>query len=488
MDCGHRTIAPPLRVCWPQSAAVLLLTLGLLLSLVGIAAAQSAQPPAREGVNVPGQAPPEAALPPAPGPAPGEALAVESRGVETAAAFVRTLNYAGMMLAVGGIAFLLLVHDRRGSERRALTGLVMVGVALTAGGSVFGLFVQGPFVTGLGTGAMLDPTMLSTVLATKYGDAVVIRLTGLGVLLIALPYLWNRWAILTSSLAGAAIIASFVVSATYSPDLPYWLVVASSLSHKLSAAAWFGGLILLVASMRRRRARNDALGGARLVARFSLFATASIVLVTAAGLGMTWVRVPTFSDLITTSYGWMLIAKVAIFGLVLAVGAYNHHFLVPAIERGLGAGDAWKRMERLIRCEVVGIVVVVLITVALVQLTPAPRDAEPAGSFATSAQLDEERWLELAVNPDGAGANDVSVQLRGADGQPIDDAAEPTLAFYLPAGEVAPVQGVPEKVGPGAWVLRGQELPAHGDCRVAVRMRTGATEQLTAEVSLAAAP
>ncbi|MPZ87413.1 MAG: hypothetical protein GEU81_04930 [Nitriliruptorales bacterium] len=104
------------------------------------------------------------------------------------------LSYAGMMLAVGGVAFLLLVHDRRSGERGILTGLVMVGVALAAGGSVLGVFVQGPFVTGVGAGAMLDPAMLSTVLATSYGDAVVVRLTGLGILLIALPYLWNRWA------------------------------------------------------------------------------------------------------------------------------------------------------------------------------------------------------------------------------------------------------------------------------------------------------
>ncbi len=86
-------------------------------------------------------------------------------------------------------------------------------------------------------------------------------------------------------------------------------VVATSV-HVLAVVLWVGGLGALVA----QRGRSSL---AIAVPRFSALALLCFVAVAASGSVATWTRLPDLTDLWTTAYGGLLLAKA---GLLLALG------------------------------------------------------------------------------------------------------------------------------------------------------------------------
>lgn len=406
--------------------------------------------------------------------------------VATAASGLRFLVYIGSLLAAGGVIFLLWVHDRRPAERRPLTALATVGAGVAAVASVIGIAVQGVLVTGLGAAALLDPEVLGETLTSSYGAAAVVRLAGLGALLAALPRLWNRPAIIATGVGAAAVLASFALTGHTVSTEPRWLVVGATLSHTLAGAAWFGGLVLLLVALRSRRLADDPAGGGRLVARFSTLATSAIVLVSAAGLALVWSQVRAPRALIASAYGWTLLAKVAIVAAVLAVGFYNNRRLVPAITRG--AGDAWQRLGRTVRFEVIGLLAVVLVTAVLVNLVPARIAAGVTGVFSTYADIGEDHQINMTIDPNRAGTNDVHLYLLGQDGRPADTTGDLVLAFSLPAEDIGPIEREALLAGPGHWLQTGPELSIPGEWRIEIRIRVSDFEQLSTEVPVTVNP
>jgi putative copper resistance protein D len=95
------------------------------------------------------------------------------------------------------------------------------------------------------------------------------------------------------------------------------VVTATSLAlHVVAAAAWVGGLAALVVHLRRSEV---ALAVA--LPRYSTFALVCFAMVGASGLVTGWASLNGVADLWTTSYGQLLLGKIA--ALVL-LGAFGH--------------------------------------------------------------------------------------------------------------------------------------------------------------------
>jgi len=404
------------------------------------------------------------------------------RALAVTASGLRAVVYAGALLAVGGAIFLLLVAGREAPERARLRRIVHAGAAVCAVATIIALSVQGALLSGLGARALVDPAVVGRVLATSFGRSAGVRLAGLALLLAALPGVWSRARVVASGVGAAAVITSFALTGHTASTEPRWLVVAANLSHTLAAATWFGGLVLLVTALRHLRAGGDARDGGRLVARFSTLATAAVVLVTVAGSALAWSEVRALRALTTTTYGWTLLAKIAVVAAVLAVGAYNNRRLVPAIARGAGA--AWPLLQRTLRYEVSGIVVVLALTGFLVNLVPARSEAGVTGPFSDTVALSGEYDLTVTVDPNRAGPNQLHLYVLGADGRPAEAARELTLGLSLPSSDIATIERTPEVAGPGHWLLSGPELSIPGQWNLEVKARVSDFDELTVDVPL----
>ncbi len=141
----------------------------------------------------------------------------------------------------------------------------------------------------------------------------------------------------------------------------------ASAGHVLAAAVWVGGVIALALIIRNRRRHGVRTHALVMVTRFSVLATLALVVVTVFGVYLTWVIADAPSDLWTTPWGRLLLAKLAIVAVAAGFGAHNHHVITPALEAAEEDGPTVERLRRTLLFEVAALSAVTLLTALLVR-------------------------------------------------------------------------------------------------------------------------
>ena len=169
------------------------------------------------------------------------------------------------------------------------------------------------------------------------------------------------------ALAGvAAVAASFMFdghTVTADPDVVARVAAAF---HVIAGGVWLGGIIVMADTLVRRKRAAIPLDGAAMGVRFSRMATASLLAVGLAGLALTWTIIDTPSDLVSTTWGRLLLVKVALVIGAAAVGAYNHFSVVPGLMREPGDVHRSATLQRTVTIEAVVLIAVVTVTAILV--------------------------------------------------------------------------------------------------------------------------
>lgn len=416
------------------------------------------------------------------------------------AGLARAVTYAGVLLLAGASLWLLCVarstRDRELADRWAgRAAWAAVGATLAA------VPLQAVLSSGLGVAALSNPVLLGETVRGSVGVAAVLRLLVLGGFLLTFRTR-PRFAL---TLGGAALLTFLIDGHTRTVE-PTWVVMAGTAVHLATAAAWGAGLMLLLLSMRQRRLDDDPVGAAALVVRFSRVATWSVPPLIIAGTAMAWANVRQVRALTTTDYGWTLLTKVAVVALIGLVGLYNRRVLVPAVahaarppapdpvslgpvQPGFDASTpdpdvrhpedipamtraAWTRLGTTVRFEAIGILVVLATTAFLVNLRPAADEAGITGAFDTYVQVTDELAVNLVVDPNRVGFNEIHMYVFDRSGRPLssDDLDGLTLELSLPERDLGPIVRTPFVAGPGHWQVDGRDLAIPGQWEITVQL------------------
>lgn len=269
----------------------------------------------------------------------------------------KTLLYGVALGGAGAViwaAFLAPASVHR--VRPLIAGLALAGLGIV----VLRLGLRGAGLTGDWDG-LTDPDMIGLLLETPVGAVAGWREAGFALLAI--------WALVprlghAPGLAGAAaLIWSFTVVGHVS-NLPRdW--ATATLVHLSMVALWIGALLPL----RRMACDGDPAAGPA-AERFGRVAIWAVGALTLAGLLLGWRLLGGAAPLVTTAYGWTLLAKLAVVAALLGLAAMNKLRLSPA----LAAGDpaAGRRLARSIEWEVAAVVAILTITAVLTIVTPLP--------------------------------------------------------------------------------------------------------------------
>lgn len=413
---------------------------------------------------------------------------------EIAGGVLRAIAYVAI-LATSGAIWVGAGLRREGDPPpvgRAVTILGAVGLVAI----LLEVPVQASLATGQGWGSLFDQGVLRIALDDGVGWSLGVTAAGLIALLITsgLPFQGPaRW----FALVGAALAPLGLVitghTRTMSPAAVGYLADAA---HVVAAAVWFGGLLALLLCIRRRRAADDSAGAAAAVASFSGWAAAALATVVVAGLVLGWIEVGSLEALTSTTYGRLLLVKVALAGLVIAAGAWNRFRLVPTLEAAYptdavdapeAAGEeaaepdpvplpaevddpadrdpavaaAWRQLGGIVRFEIVGLVAVLCVTAVFVNIAPA-RSAVPGGIVSVEAPLGR-GTMEVTVDPAQVGRNDVHIYLLDADGGRETRYKTASIELALPAQDIGPIQRDPVVVAPGHFQLVGAQFDLAGE-------------------------
>jgi copper transport protein len=110
----------------------------------------------------------------------------------------------------------------------------------------------------------------------------------------------------------------------------------------------------------------------RAVPRFSSIAVVALAVLVFAGVASGYFEVRQWRGLWETTYGLLLVAKVALVVPVLALGAYNNRFAVRRLREGIASPREQRRFLHTAAAELALLVVVVAVTAVLVN-QPPPR-------------------------------------------------------------------------------------------------------------------
>ncbi len=291
---------------------------------------------------------------------------------------LRWLQFAAAVLALGLPLFqaLGLSEPSPQSARRAA---IIAGLFLSVA-ALGGLLAQTAMMAG-GWAAGLDPAALGYVVqSTSLGMAHLVRA---GLALVGVVALVMGRGRRLGETVGILALSGAVVSFAWSghgaaSEGPLGLLhLAADIAHALAACVWIGALtgfcLLLI-----RPAAREAAGTARSLAGFASMGTVTVAvlvitglinaafLIGAEGLGL----VP------GSTWGLLLIAKLALFAVMVGQAAHNRFKLTPALSRAVetqaDTADVARRLRTSIGMEMLaGFALLGLVAAMGVQMPPA---------------------------------------------------------------------------------------------------------------------
>lgn len=395
----------------------------------------------------------------------------------------RAITYLSALLAAGMAFFLAFIHDRA-DDRWRLVPVVRIGTIVAVFGAVGIVMSQAALLTGKGAAAITQTSVLRDVLTENLGWSLVVLLIGLAVVHLSTDVSSTVVAQSFALYGGLAATASFAIWGHARELTPRAVSLAADVVHATAAALWLGGLVGVAFVLMSRSAESVASTGL-IVGRFSRMAIWTVFALVVAGSALTVTGSDASLDaIVTTTWGRLVLTKIALTTIVIVIAAWNRRSLVPSLtspttdpaERNL----RWARLLRTVRLEALLLVVIVCLTAVLVRVPPARTAAAAEPGRVTLSRSADTGRVELLVDPAVAGANTIEVRYTDTAGRPVDVATALTIEFSQSAAGLAPITRRVPSSEPGVFVIAGNELSIPGPWTIAVAVRTGDfTEQRT---------
>lgn len=426
----------------------------------------------------------------------------------------RWLGFAGLSLAIG-VPLLLLTAWPAGWASARLRRMTAGGLVAVAAGAALSFLLQGPYAAGSGLATVADPALLGATAASGNGAAHLVRIVLVAALAVVLRTVWRRGSpALPDVLSGGVLALALVgtVAAVGHPiagPLPGLAVTAAAV-HVAAMAVWLGGLAGLLGGVLREDA--PAADVARALPPFSRLAAGSVTALVVTGVVQSVREVGSPTALVTTTYGWVLLAKLALVLLLLAAAGVSRvwvqqhlgvHRSRPASRRRVTAhafsasseepepdpvvaSAAGARAEaqataaaaerpalrRSVLVELAVGLVVLALSAVLVGTPPARAEvAQPVDvTLPVQTAAGQDGSVQVSVDPAAAGANTLHLYLldeRGQLTQPVDI----RVTLTEEAQEIGPIDVPLEPAGPGHYVADGMAIPGAGTWTLAVTVR-----------------
>jgi copper transport protein len=435
----------------------------------------------------------------------------------------RWLGYAGLALGLGIPAFLLLCWPTGWDDDRPRR-LALGGAAAIAVGGLLAFLLQGPYTAGTGLGGLVDPTLIGTTASSAFGITLLVRVGLALVLLSVLTAAPRREAVAVGVVVAAGlVVATAAVGHPVAGPSPVLAVTITAI-HVAAMALWTGGLVALLAGLLRPGVRARDLGTA--LPRFSGLALGSVVALVLTGIVQAVREVGTPSALFGSTYGWVLVAKIAVLLVVLgaagisrvwvqqhlgaprphrsprripaqAFAAHGDTGTAPEPEDVDEAADARATAQaeaavadvRAFRRSVLleaGLLAVVLALSAVLTGT-APARAAVAQPFDATLQLEgaagaDGSSVQISVDPAQVGPNTMHVYLFDAKGT-LTQPAEIRVTIAEQQQQIGPLEVELAPAGPGHYVADGLDIPGAGTWTLVVAVRLDEFTATTARTS-----
>jgi putative copper resistance protein D len=282
---------------------------------------------------------------------------------ETCLIGARLLHYAAVLVLFGGSLFPFYALAGRAplpepAGRFQLRVFVAAAVLALVSGALWLAFTSATMADSM-AGATDWASIKSIVADMPFGRIWAARLV-LTIVVIHLTFFPVRVGWLLPIMAGVLLASIGLTGHAASEEGVVGAIhQAADAVHLLAAGAWLGALLplgFLITKLPEAPETRTAMS------RFSGVGSIAVAALILTGLLNGWLIVGSVEGLFTTTYGRLLLFKLALFGLMLLLAAYHRFRLAPALEAAAGRPEAAGRLRRSIALEqaLAGAVVVVV--------------------------------------------------------------------------------------------------------------------------------
>lgn len=340
------------------------------------------------------------------------------------------------------------------------------------------------------------------------------------------------------TVVAAGLAASWAMAEHASTGIQAGLAMPVDVLHLLAVAVWLGGLSTLLVALFRAPAGEQIEAAA--VRRFSRVAFGGVTVLAATGIYQSWRQVGSWSALTGTSYGQLLLVKVALVAVLVGIAWISRRWTAQLSEAptvvarlveqrtaekepatvAAGSGDARRAaqlarqraavattrekrvrdadpvrtgLRRSVLAEAGVSIVLLAVTTVLTSTEPGRTEEEAKGATAAASQRsgslslklpfdtggeDGKGTVEVTLDPVRVGGNEMHVFVVRPNGKAFD-VPEVKVAFTLEAKKIGPLPVTPDRIATGHWSAIGVQIPMAGDWKIAVTVRTSDIDQAT---------
>jgi copper transport protein len=283
---------------------------------------------------------------------------------------VRWAYFVSLSLVVGGLAFSLLVlRGMPQAVARRLYQVIGLGIVAALEVGLLGFIMRAEGALQLPFEKLLYADLSPIAAGTRLGAAFTAMTMGFVLVSIFVYFAWllDRIVLLWPAFLLALGFASGLsLSGHQAADAgSSWATELADWIHLSAALLWVGGLVVLGVCVwpLARELRRDAF------LRFSRLATLSVAALLGAGIYLSIVRLPAFSDLWSESYGRVLLVKIGLVVVALMWGAFHNFVGAPALAAG-GSSRWTARLGRTLLGEASVAMAILLLAAILVNSKP----------------------------------------------------------------------------------------------------------------------
>ncbi len=394
-------------------------------------------------------------------PAGGASTTAVNEALTPRAVAARTLLFLGL---VGVLGTAILGFFAYGTPPLPLRRVITLGAGLALVGSVAVVADQ------MAAAGVAPAAMLGSSLGASLVERAVPALALAAAALLQLRRSWSRAWSAVAGLAACAAMGVDVLNGHATAESPVALNDVAQWLHIAAVGVWIGGLMALVVALLRTPLEERSHAARRL----STLAAIGLVVVAATGVFRTVVEVASWSALVTTTFGILVLVKVGLLAVLAALGALNRYRNVPRLPGALGA------LRRVASTEIVVGVAALAVAAALVNAAPPVEYAAAAGpslpSSLTVRASDYATTIQtsLTLTPGRAGFNDFRMVVSDYDTGKRIAPSSVRLSFTQPFRPTLGTSTLSLKTQPdGSAEARGAEISLEGVWEVAAVVQHG---------------
>lgn len=369
--------------------------------------------------------------------------------VGTAIWMAKLALYLGLFLGIGGSFALSWLG--KGERSGTVAIHIILGVGLV--GALLSVGFQGLDALAVPLRRLVHLAPWQAGMSTSFGRTSVVAVLASVMATFALVAK-GGWGRLLSLAALSGTGLALALSGHASAAEPQWVTRPMVFLHGVGIAFWTGVLTPLGLALARRTPES-----AGMLRRFSTTIPLVLALLIVAGIGLAVIQVRKPAALVETAYGLVLLAKLALFVLLLALAVFNRLRLTEPAERR--DAPAAGRLARSIAFETV-VAVLIFGVAAVWRFTPPPRALEIAASRPAAVHLHAARAMaNVRLSPGRVGQVAAFIEVFGKAGQVLAP-REVTLVLSNPASGIEAIRRPAQPTGERNWRVDGLVVPLPG--------------------------